>query len=141
MFARGNVEGHTLWALFDTAEMYLQKPGYLGAPILDTGRILVTPVFSTLELLMRFSFARRSEHDTALEWVRLTGAGIFALPTRARFLAIDPGSQSTVIIDLGSRVPRPLSANRTPPFGIDLQRNADGTISSGARVNPPKENE
>lgn len=131
MFARGNVERSKLWTLFDTAELYMEKPEYLGAPVLDTGASLVTPVFSSLDRLTAFVSARSDADAEGFDWVRVTGAGLFALPVRARLLAIDPSEQPTVVIDLGARVPHPLPRNGAPTLAINLQRDADGNVSGG----------
>ncbi|MGN7966103.1 hypothetical protein ACTJKK_08515 [Microbacterium sp. 22179] len=131
MFARGNVDGSKLWTLFDTAEMYFEKPDYLGAPILDSGANLVTPVFSSLDRLTAFVQERSGADVEAFDWVRVTGAGLFALPIRARLLAIDPSAEPTVIIDLAARLPHPSPRNGAPTLAINLERDGQGVISGG----------
>jgi hypothetical protein len=131
MFARGNVDASTLWMLFDTAEMYMEKPNYLGAPILDTGASLMTPAFSSLDLLTAFVRERSDVDVDGFDWVRVTGAGLFALPIRARLLAVNPSEEATVVIDLAARVPHPLPRNSAPTLAVNLERDAEGKISGG----------
>jgi hypothetical protein len=74
----------------------------------------------------------RSDADVeGFDWVRVTGAGLFALPVRARLLVVDPSEEPTVVIDLGARVPHPVPRNGAPTIAINLQRDAEGNVSGG----------
>ncbi|NYJ21050.1 hypothetical protein [Glaciibacter psychrotolerans] len=123
-----------LWKIFDLCEMYLLQPDYFGAPVYRVNEQLVTPVFSSDALLTRFieESALGPDRDTdGFDWMRLTGAKIFGLPVRARFLVIDPGSPHSATVDLASREDPPPLAGGAPPIAINLQIDEDGRTIGG----------
>ncbi len=137
LWSRGLADVGKLWQLFDVCEMHMLRPDYFGAPVFRTEAGLITPVFSTLELLTEFVAASPELGPESgagdFDWVRLTGAKLFGLPVRARLLSIDPGSEHGVVVDLAARDdPRPL-ANGAPPLAIDLEMSRDGRVIGGRR--------
>ena len=136
LWNRGLADERKLWELFDVSEMYLYKPDYFGAPVFTFEGQLVSPVFSTQQRLAEFLVDSETLHSGNVEggydWVLLTGAGLFGLPLRARWLMIDPGAGHQASVDLSSRADSPSLADGAPPFAIDLELGADGMITSRA---------
>ena len=134
LWSRGLADERKLWQLFDVCEMYLYRPDYFGAPIFKTAGRLVTPVFSSEELLTRFMMVSPLGPDSGedgFDWVRLSGAKLFGLPVRARHLVIDPEQEHFTMIDLASREDPPPLADGAPPFAINLQATPDGKVTGG----------
>ena len=136
LWNRGLADERKLWELFDVSEMYLYKPDYFGAPVFTFDGQLVSPVFSTPQRLAEFLVDSETLHSGNVEggydWVLLTGAGLFGLPLRARWLMIDPGARHQASVDLADRADPPALADGAPPFAIDLELGADGMITSRA---------
>ncbi|MGO2141752.1 MAG: hypothetical protein ACTH30_15240 [Leucobacter sp.] len=135
LWNRGLASVEKLWQLFDICEMYLQRPEYFGAPIFNVGGQLITPVFSSQERLAAF-IAETGQIDLddprdSYDWVRLSGAKVFGLPVRARYLCIDPGSGQETVVDLRSRENPPSIAHGAPPLAINLELLPDGTVGGG----------
>ena len=137
LWRRGLADERKLWQLFDVAEMYLQRPDYFGAPVFNTGALLVTPVFSSSERLARFVLESgqvdAASLDDVCDWVRLSGEKFFGLPVRARYLVIDPGSDVSTTVDLRAREGAPSLANGAPPIAIHLELQPDGSVGNGMR--------
>ncbi|MFF1573796.1 hypothetical protein ACFVWR_13695 [Leifsonia sp. NPDC058292] len=121
-----------LWQLFDLSELYLNRPGYFGAPVFTVNRRLVSPVFSCQENLARFMVdtgqVDAADTSDGYDWVRLTGEKLFGLPVRARYAAIDPGTDHGVLVDLSARQSPPPLAHGAPPIAINLELLPDGSI-------------
>lgn len=135
LWHRGLADDERLWQLFDISEMYLHRPDYFGAPVFNVGGQLVSPVFSTRELLAKFMIDTgqldAEAIDAGFDWIRLPGRKFFGLPVRARYLFIDPGSEINAVVDLRSRTEPPELANGAPPVAINLEVAADGALVSG----------
>ncbi|WP_427868845.1 hypothetical protein [Leucobacter luti] len=134
LWGRGLADERKLWQLFDACEMFMYRPDYFGAPVFDVEGTLVTPVFSRVELLTEFVTASPlgPEHGAdGFDWVRITGAQLFGLPVRARYLAIDPGQEHTALIDLASREDPPPLAGGAAPVAVNLESTQDGIIVAG----------
>lgn len=135
LWNRGLTEPQRLWQLFDVCEMYLQRPGYFGAPVFNTGKQVVSPVFSTQERLARFVWETgqldENNSESGYDWACLSGAQVFGLPVRARYLCIDPESEHAALVDLGMRENPPALANGAPPVAINLELHTDGAILGG----------
>ncbi|WP_157002696.1 hypothetical protein [Agromyces laixinhei] len=135
LWSRGLADTRKLWQLFDVCEMHLYRPDYFGAPVFRTGAGLITPVFSTVERLTTFVTTTPelgpASGASGFDLVRLTGAQLFGLPVRARLLAIDPGSDHGLIVDLATRADPPRPANGAPPIAINLELSDDGKVIGG----------
>ena len=135
LWRRGLADERKLWQLFDVAEMYLQRPDYFGAPVLNTGNDVVSPVFSSQERLGLFlaetGLIDIENPDDGYDWARLTGSKFFGLPVRARHLLIDPGTENETSVDLSLRSDPPPLANNAPTFAVNLELQADGSIVGG----------
>ncbi|QIK62550.1 hypothetical protein G7068_04505 [Leucobacter viscericola] len=130
LWSRGLADEEKLWQLFDVCEMYMYRPDYFGAPVFQNENVLMTPVFSTEDLLGEFVAASPAlgveSGAEGFDWVRITGAQLFGLPIRARYLGIDLGLEHGVVLDLAARQDPPPLANNAPPFGINLEIGPDG---------------
>jgi hypothetical protein len=135
LWSRGLADTNKLWQLFDVCEMYMYRPDYFGAPVYRHADTLMTPVFSALDQLTAFvaaspTLGAESGAD-GFDWVRVSGAQLFGLPVRARYLWIDPGTPQATVVDLASRVSVPPLANGAPPVAVNLEIDADGNTRSG----------
>jgi hypothetical protein len=132
LWTRGLVDPGKLWQLFDRCEMYLFRPDYYGAPVFGVSGRFVTPVFSTevglAEFMMTSAVLGPDSGADGYDWVRLTGEQFFQLPVRARYLAIDPGSDHEVTVDLAERTDAPALAADGRPLLVNLDLSPDGKV-------------
>ncbi|MFF1573229.1 hypothetical protein ACFVWR_10810 [Leifsonia sp. NPDC058292] len=132
LWSRGLAGPDKLWQLFDLSELYLQPPGYFGAPVFTVNRRLVTPIFSSQANLARFMVdtgqVDATDASDGYDWVRLTGRKLFGLPVRARYAAIDPSTEHGALVDLRARQSHPPLAHGAPPVAINLELLPDGSI-------------
>lgn len=148
LWVRGHADADRVWSLFEASELYIERPEYFGAPMVPYRGALVSPVFSTRTRLAECCArpgARagspaespsglRTESPAgspapAGEWVLLRGADFLALPIRARYLVIDPGTRDEAVVDLTDRPGTTALLHGAPSALIDLEIGADGRIA------------
>ncbi|AAT89954.1 hypothetical protein ATY41_03305 [Leifsonia xyli subsp. xyli] len=132
LWTRGLADPGKLWQLFDRCEMYLFRPDCYGVPVFGVSGRFVTPVFSTevglAEFMMNSAVLGPASGADGYDWVCLTGEQFFQLPVRARYLAIDPGSEREVTVDLAERTDAPAYAADGRPLLVNLDMSPDGKV-------------
>ena len=144
LWGRGLTDPQKLWELFDRCEMYMYRPeAYFGAPVFGIDRKLITPVFSSEQRLTEFIAALpdigAGSGRAGFDWVAVSGAQLFSLPVRARWLAIDPVQPPLALVDLSGRDPQPPLAGGAPPAFINLEVGANGQVFRRVTEQPQRE--